>query len=158
MHEEYKNKIRTEALNFLKGNKIAVIATVSETGVPHAATVYYIVDDEFNIYFMTNGDSQKANDLRRTKKAAMVVGAGPQISTMQGGGIVETDTFNVMEMTKLIFDRLNPEEVKYWPIKKLKVENIAVFKIKLEWLSWLNFDLENTPAGDYKEGFLKIIP
>jgi hypothetical protein len=159
MENEDIQKIRSEALSFLKDHKIAVLATAKPDGTPHAATVYYVVDDEFNIYFVTDSRSEKGQNISNNNKVGIAIGFGPEISTMQGGGtIIEGDTpYSPVEILGMIGHRLDQKEKRYWPVVKLNMTSWQAYKIKLDWLTWLNMDIENAPANVYKESFHKVI-
>ena len=157
MDEEWKNKIKSGALTFLKNNKVAVIST-SSNNEPHAAAVYYIVDDEFNLYFVTDPSSRKAQDIKTNNKVAIVVGAGPEISTVQGGGEAIEEISKTVEILNNISAKLDSNESHHWPIIKLNPKTLTCYKVKFSWLNWLNMDLTGLSAGPYKEGFQKVLP
>ena len=69
-----RTRVKKEALDFLKSHKTAVIATVSSGGEPRAATVYYTVDDDFCLYFMTGRETRKFKNLQQTGRISFVVG------------------------------------------------------------------------------------
>ena len=48
-----KEDLKKEALKFLNEQVTAALATVSVTGEPQVATIYYHVDNDFNFYFIT---------------------------------------------------------------------------------------------------------
>jgi PPOX class probable F420-dependent enzyme len=50
-----------------------VVATTRKDGRPHAAPVWYVVDDDGTIVFTTGSDTVKGRTLRRTGWAAMTV-------------------------------------------------------------------------------------
>src|SRR3989344_1188220 len=80
---------RENALKFLKENHTMVLATVSHDGMPHAATVYYMVDENFDLYFSTGEETKKFLNIKDNSNVALVVGTGPDIKTIQGGGKAE---------------------------------------------------------------------
>jgi uncharacterized protein YhbP (UPF0306 family) len=49
------------------------IATNGEDGEPHAAAVYFVSDDQINLYFFSNAVSQHSLDIDYDPRAAVVV-------------------------------------------------------------------------------------
>jgi PPOX class probable F420-dependent enzyme len=50
-----------------------ILATVREDGRPHAAPIWYVVDDDGSILFNTGADSVKGRNLRSSGRAALCV-------------------------------------------------------------------------------------
>jgi nitroimidazol reductase NimA-like FMN-containing flavoprotein (pyridoxamine 5'-phosphate oxidase superfamily) len=69
-----KGLLRNDVLKFLQKNKVAVVATASKDGIPEAATITYLFDDDFNFYFITRKQSQKLINLRKNPNVALVIG------------------------------------------------------------------------------------
>ena len=157
MDQEWKQKIKSGALTFLRENKVAVLSTTTNNE-PHAAAIYYIIDDEFKLYFVTDPESRKAKDIKSNSKVAIVVGAGPEISTIQGGGEAIEDVPKTVEILNEISAKLNPNESHHWPIMKLNHKSLVCFRVEFSWLNWLNMDLTGLSAGTYKEGFQQVLP
>ena len=151
-----KQETREGALKFLQDNRTMVVASVSSDGEPQASTVYYIVDDEFNFYFITFNGSKKCENLKANGKVSFVVGFGPRPLTVQGGGkAVLIDDKEAKVFLELVekTHAINPYE---WPVLELAKEGFCTFKIIPSWLVWLNFDSEEhlKASGDK---FQKII-
>ena len=114
------NGIKRIAFDFLKSHKTAVIATTAMGEAPQASTIYYIVDNDFSIYFLTGKETRKFKNLERDNRIAFVVGTGPEVATSQGVGRVTllkhpyTDDL-VMRMS----ENLDLKESQYWPFFKL---------------------------------------
>src|SRR3989338_3845093 len=78
--------IRASVLAYLREERVAVLATASRLGTPHAATVFFDVDGDFNIFFFSSAGTQKMHHLRRNKHVAMVGGARKGPTTVQIAG------------------------------------------------------------------------
>src|SRR4051812_43049416 len=78
----HKNLLHSDAFRFLKDQHTAVIATSFENQ-PHATVVYYDVDDDFNIYYLTKQNTQKNIQTAFNPRIAMVIGTGPEHCTVQ---------------------------------------------------------------------------
>jgi len=71
--------------DFLRKKKSMVLATVTPEGKPHAATVFYEADENFNFYILTSATSGKLKNILHNGHAAFAVGTGPESITVQGG-------------------------------------------------------------------------
>jgi len=78
-------ELRDLVLQTLKDNKLAALATVSSDGVPHAATVVYAVDDDFNIYFVTRENTSKVKNLEHNPVISLSIGATPPLYVQMRG-------------------------------------------------------------------------
>src|SRR4029077_20423539 len=63
-----------DLLDFLRGQRLAVQASVSAAGVPQAAVVGVAVSHRFEIVFDTRASTRKAQNLRTHDRIALVVG------------------------------------------------------------------------------------
>ena len=77
---------RENLLEFLKHNAVGVLATASNLGKPHAATVYLTFDQELNIYFVTRKGTQKSRNLQDNTQAALAIYNAPSQTTLQVEG------------------------------------------------------------------------
>jgi PPOX class probable F420-dependent enzyme len=67
-----------------------VLATTRRDGRPHAAPIWYVVDDDGTIVFTTGADTVKGRTLRRSRWATMTVDDDrPPFSFVTVGGPVE---------------------------------------------------------------------
>jgi uncharacterized protein YhbP (UPF0306 family) len=140
--------IKQDALTFLtKPDRLtAVIASCPLDGDVHAATVYYFVDDNFNFYFLTATNTQKYRNLLANQNAAIVVGFGPEQTTVQGRGsavLLQKSSEEEKEAIAHIKTRLQNHNNETWPIFQLDAydaETIAVFKFIPDTLHMLNLE------------------
>lgn len=72
------DNIKSVFLDYLKQSRIMVLATLSETG-PWATPVFYAIDDEFNIYFMSAKDAKHVSDIEKNNKVALAVAGTNQV-------------------------------------------------------------------------------
>ena len=158
LSQEDQKKIRHEALQFLRSRNTMVISTVSPQGEPQAATVYYIVDDAFNLYFMTSLGSKKCENVTANGKVAFVVGTGPEIVTVQGGGMAMPLDSKEAQVFFEMIKRIALQSPYQWPLLMLAKEKggFCTFKIKPSWMVWLNLHKEQYPDIASEE-FYKII-
>jgi len=113
--------IQTKVHKFLSEHRLATLATVAETKVPNAAAIYYIVDKEFNIYFMTRIESRKFLNLEINPTVSMVITDETTMETVQLSGVaerIENPTEESANLTRLwTADHRNPN----WPGPAVKL-------------------------------------
>lgn len=148
--------IKEAVLEFLKENNTIVIATASPEGKPQAATVYYLVDDDFNIYFATGRETDKFKNLQSNKQAAFVVGTGPAVITVQGAGRVQEISDNELSEKGRIGAELYFKALKEWPVLKLPHGGLAFFKIIPDQMKFLNLDSVGHHET-YQESYYQVI-
>jgi len=142
-------KVGEDAQSFLKDNITAVVAT-SAGDVPRAATVYFLVDEKFNFYFITKSNTGAGENLSINPKAAIVVGTGPEHITVQASGeclaVTEGDEKErVMERFSEMFAR---EFIKTRPIadvyRYMDKDNI-LYRLTPKEVGFLNLDSTKYP-------------
>lgn len=80
---------QNDAFQFLKKHKVGVLATVDPNGEPHAAAIYFNVEDGKSITFMTKTGTKKADNLRHNNHAVLVVYEASSQTTVQLTGTTE---------------------------------------------------------------------
>jgi len=127
----------------------AVIGSCPTDGNTHVATVYYHVDKNLHFYFLTATNTQKYRNLLENPNAAIVVGFGPDYTTVQGQGaatLLEKDSAEEREAIAHIKKRLQDHNDETWPVFQLDDyvgESIAVFKFTPDTLQLLNLETNN---------------
>lgn len=86
-------------VEFLTTNTIGVLATSDLSNQPHAATMYFVVDSDMNVYFITKEETTKCHNLEQNPKAAISVYEPATQSTVQ-----ITGTVTAIEEASLIED------------------------------------------------------
>ncbi len=102
---------RTELLQFLRSQSLAVQASISPTGTPQAAVIGIVVTDDFNIFFDSVDASRKVQNLRRNPKIAFVIGglvSGDE-RTAQYEGIADEPVGMELERLKEIYFNQFPD-------------------------------------------------
>lgn len=71
----------------LKENKYCTLATASLDGKPEAATVKFVEDENYNLYFEILSSSRKCSNIHSNPRASVVITTVPH--TVQMDGVVE---------------------------------------------------------------------
>jgi general stress protein 26 len=135
--------MKQEILDYLKTQRIGVLAVEMLDGSPHAATVHFAhTDDPFVFYFETYRDYRKAESLygRDVTRASFVVGSDESnMKTFQLDGIVQL----LKPDERTLFDAVY---LGKFPEKKKKADDPKFVFFKFI-PSWWRFTDWITPQG-----------
>ena len=149
---DLKNKTR----DFINDNNLVVLSTVSADGQPHASSLYVVVDDKLNLYFVTRNDTQKYRDLDNNPRVAIVSTDESSAETVQLIGEAERVANG---------DEVKPQLEKLWeattnkqswpaPIVKLNSGDLVLVKVTPKSLKYGDFKpvhLENGHANYFQQ-------
>ena len=120
-------------LSFLQTHPLGILATADRDGVPHAATMYFIVEPDFSVRFITKQQTTKHTNLRANPQAALAVFEAASQKTVQLAGPVEQiadlgelqEVFGqVLQISKTTSDGHRP------PISKLDAGNYVAYRLR----------------------------
>ncbi len=120
---------RDYILNFLENHGMAVLSSVNKMGWPDATPIYFIIKDNFDIFFITSTQTQKYINLNLQKHIMLTVVDEETKETAQITGVVDEEKELLNEIFSLLEERLFKENPK--PIIPLMENNgqKTVFKI-----------------------------
>ena len=148
-----------KAHDFLKQHKVGVLATVDPNSEPHAAAVYYDVDSQFNVYFLTKNRTKKADNLEHNKHAMLVVYEAETQTTVQVTGVVsevtDDEELNKLFM-KIVFASLDVTGSSVPPLAKLKEGEYVAYKLEPVQIRMAVFSKPD--SGEYSDLFTTIVP
>lgn len=118
--------------NFLATRHTGVLATVNESGDPHGATVYFSVDDDLCLTFVTKTKTQKYKNIEKHNRVFFVCTDEEMQTTVQVDGHAERIT-DVTEYQKAL-DAVNRYAARegnagFPPIEKLFAGDHVALKI-----------------------------
>lgn len=148
-------EIKKYALAFMKENKTLVLSTASSDGRPQAATLYYIVDNDFTLHCATHRESQKVRNIEQNKQVVFTIGFGPSPITIQGAGEAEllTDGVSLKLVGRIGFDLLDQ-----MPLFRAGTGGgFVAIKIKPTEIKWLNLDSKGHPET-YSDTYHSVFP
>ena len=114
-----------ELLKFLKSQKLLVLSTASKGGEPWVSNVYYSVDSNLNLFFVSPSDTRHIEHLEHNPKVAFsVVWFNPN-NLVDRKGIQGQGTCERIEEPEEIISLLK-NHAKYFPLWKDRItyENI----------------------------------
>lgn len=135
------DRARTDALAFLNRHKVGVLATYASEYQVHASMVYYIADDEFNIYFLTLMSTRKYKALQAHPQVAFTISTPDVPQTLQIEGMAADISLDAeaAEKKEELFKVLNSNPWFYPPASKLDPAESVVVWIRPTWIRWADF-------------------
>jgi uncharacterized damage-inducible protein DinB len=127
---------RLELLQFLRGHKLAVQASVASSGSPQAAVIGIVVTDGLEIFFDTLETSRKAQNLRDRARVALVIGGltWGETRTVQYEGVVDEPAGSELARLKKLYFEQFPDGTarEAWP-------GITYIRVSPRWLRYSDF-------------------
>jgi general stress protein 26 len=112
------NKDRLKILNFLRTQKLAVIATSSPAEpTPESALIAFAEDDELCLYFQTGRHTRKAANLKVNPHVSLVIGLNLEdLITVQYEGVAEqiNDQTDLEACKKRFVQKKSPTTAEYF--------------------------------------------
>jgi len=91
--------------DFLASHRSGVLATADETKQPHAAVVYFWLEDDFSLLFATKSETQKYKNIQENNQVAFAVYSEEDQTTVQitGRADVIEDAEKRQKITNAMF-------------------------------------------------------
>jgi uncharacterized pyridoxamine 5'-phosphate oxidase family protein len=143
--------------NFLRSCPIGVLSTVTPDGKPNGAVIYFTVDKEFNVSFVTKNETRKYENIKNNNQVTLTVyEPATQTSAQITGKAIEIkDGFEVNEVAGAIMAAsMKTSEGGLPPISKLSAGEFVGFRIELDQIRMAVYG--NPDPGDYSELFETI--
>lgn len=108
------------------------MATVDPNGDPRATVIYYTVNEDFTITFMTKRDTKKHDNIQHNNHVQLVAYEASSQTTAQITGIAEdiSDTPEANEVfNKMVTAAIRTSEAGVSPISKLYAGHYVAYKI-----------------------------
>jgi uncharacterized pyridoxamine 5'-phosphate oxidase family protein len=119
--------------DFLQENSVAVLSSVDPNGNPHGVVIYFMVDANFVIHFLTKKGTRKYDDLIHNNHVVLTAFQPQTQTTVQVTGLAtEREGRNaIKEISGAIFGAtLRTSGSGLPPIVKLQEGNFTTFSIK----------------------------
>lgn len=146
----------SDAIDFLRAHHLAVVSTVSKSGAPQCATVFFHIGDvesasRFHIYFVTRRHTRKFANLTANPSVAMVLGTDLEPHSVQIEGSVELiETGDAIQQLTDMGNRLltDPQLGMLYvgaffpqnPFGKIEGSDFAVFRVTPTWIRYMHPD------------------
>jgi general stress protein 26 len=86
------NLFNDTAKAFLAEHTIATLSTADQSGKAHGAVVYYLTDNDQEIYFVSKNSTTKVNNIQQNPQVAFTIFDAPSIQTLQISGRAAQET------------------------------------------------------------------
>jgi uncharacterized protein YhbP (UPF0306 family) len=146
--------LKAELVKYLKKHKLMTLATSGDKGIS-ACSVYYAMDDKYNLYFVSHEQSEHVANLQKNNSAAMVVMDSNQPFDAKKSGVQMKGTVYKLEQgeehTKALELWMSSvggyEDKRIFELSGVRAMSGLVFKIGLNSAKYLNEEL----FGEYIE-------
>jgi len=138
---------KQKLLEYLKEHKFMSVATHDE----HlwAAWVYYVIDDEFNLYFVSAPDTDHCKNIIKNGEIACAIADSHQnVTDKKIGAQMYGTSYRLKDITQIkwmlkLWNKINPGFEKIVNLKNMqnKVINSRVFKVIPKKIKWFNEEL-----------------
>ena len=140
MHRPYTSQRGAEPLSdrkqrmfdFLSSNPIGVLSTVSPDGEPHGVVIYFTIDKQFSISFLTRAETRKHDNLIHNNHIMLTVfePRSQTIAQIMGKAEKLSDSVMINSVAGSIFAIGNKtSDAGLPPIAKLMAGNFVAFRI-----------------------------
>lgn len=118
--------------SFLNQHNVAVISTVGQDGLPNAAPIYFVVDDNFNIFFITPIKTQKNADLNLRNDVVLTVVDEKKRATVQIRGKASEHKELLLEVLQKLSKKIEDDSyaVRTLPFFQHKNNNKTAIMVK----------------------------
>lgn len=127
-----QNINREDVRTFLKSNVVATLSTVDDLGLPCAAAIYYLVDDDFTFWFVAPEKTQKIRNILKQNQVALTVTDEKTSTTAQVKGRAYQSDVSLHDIMTRFATQLNDdfEFVLNLPILQHKKQEKIVMRIQ----------------------------
>ncbi len=142
---------------FLKACPVGVLSTVTADGNPHGAVVYFTIDEDFVVSFVTKAQTRKYDNLMHHNHVTLTVFDQQTQTTAQiiGKAVEIKDGYDINVIAGAILTAsMKTSDGGLPPISKLSAGEFVGFKIKPDQIRMAVFGRPD--PGDYSELFETI--
>lgn len=127
------NEKRERILRFLQENVVGTLATVDPNNDPHAAAIFYFVEPDFTINFITKTGTKKHDNIIHNNHVMLLVFEANSQATVQVKGIAEKID-DITKTNQIFADVLqaawDTSEDGVPPITRLLAGEYVAYKVK----------------------------
>lgn len=151
------SKKQKRILDFLQQNPVGVLSTVSPDGDPHGVVIYFTIDDNFTVSFLTRSGTRKSDNLKHHDHVTLTIFEPESQTTAQVTGrakeITNNDAVNSVASDVLRIS-LKTSQAGIPPISKLEAGGYNAFAINPVQITMAIYNKPD--SGGYTELFDSI--
>ena len=118
--------------DFLHSNPIGVLSSITSNGDPHGSVIYFRIDQDFTVSFLTKVETRKYDNLKHHEHVTLTVFEPQTQTTAQVMGtaqeIVDSYEINAIAGT-ILATSLKTSDAGMPPISKLEAGKYVAFRI-----------------------------
>jgi general stress protein 26 len=123
-----------DVYRFMDGERLAVLATVSEDGQPEAALMGFAVTPGLEMIFDTVKSSRKYPNLKKNPRVSWVIGCTTEVTVQYEGVAEELSGAELAECKKTYFAKFpDGPERESWP-------GITYFVVRPTWVRYCDYN------------------
>jgi len=132
---------RAEALAFLKGQDVGALATSTLEDGPSVRPVYYAVDDDLTIFFLTLKSTRKTTDLIKNARAAFTIydSAKPATLELHGTVVDQTEVATIEPIVTELARTIAAKGDHFAPLTRMDPSEVRFFKLTPAWARYADF-------------------
>lgn len=118
--------------NFLNKVRVGVLTSVDPNGNPHGSVIYYTLNNNFNISFLTKTETKKSDNLIRNNHVMLVVfdPVSQGVVQVTGKTMPVSDNYEINRIAAAVYETsLRDSEGGVPPIAKLEAGDFVAFQI-----------------------------
>ncbi len=97
---------------YLETSHTIILSTFDRHGYPHSVAMWYVVDEDGSVVMTTFAKSQKAVNLRRDPRCALLIESGrtyPELKGLliRGRATIDPDTEHVLDVLERVHEKYN---------------------------------------------------
>ncbi|NCS96893.1 pyridoxamine 5'-phosphate oxidase family protein [bacterium] len=136
--------MQQKILSFLQSQHFMAIATVSPENKPQVATMLYVIDQDFNIYFATHSSARKATNIAQNNAVALVIWEHNNLSIqIEGVADAVTNPQELQTTLQKLADAASGVPNFYPPVLRMPGQDYALFKVATQTCRYIDLKDEN---------------
>lgn len=119
--------------DFLDTHSVGVLATANKSAIPYASTIYFVVESDLSISFLTKEDTAKCRNMRENPNVALAVTDSESQSTVQVAGTVQEikDEARIQQLhDQVVAITVSTSSGDTPPVMKLDAGKLVAFSIQ----------------------------
>ena len=143
--------------DFLSEHPIGVLSTVTPNGEPHGVVIYFTIDDDLALSFLTRVGTRKHDNLKHNQQVMLTVFEPKALTTAQivGKAYEITDSYNINHVAgSVLAAGLKHNLSGLLPITKLSAGPYTAYRIKPSQLRMAAY--AHADPGSYQELFESV--
>ncbi|MGB2627969.1 MAG: pyridoxamine 5'-phosphate oxidase family protein [Candidatus Acidiferrum sp.] len=124
----------SEVFQFMDGERLGVLATVSDQGSPEAALMGVVVTPELELIFDTLNTTRKYSNIKKNPRVAFVIGCSSEISVQYEGVAEELSGDDLAKYKRHYFAKFTDGPAREnWP-------GMTYFVVRPRWLRFCDYN------------------